>query len=168
MRCQPQGAGGSELGAKRIVLLSVTLEATGKSLHIPCYVVDSTRPLWQGAVRNCGLVLGTNAIGKFGIKLVHANGTAVQPVNGNADLVDSATETVARLVLCGLTRIGPRMTKCVKVKVVQTSGADTSDLEGGIMSPNETVLANVGCDFVEQLWDGESNVTIGQNNWGSE
>lgn len=36
---------GNDLGAKKIVLISVTLEATGKSLHFPCYVVDSTRPL---------------------------------------------------------------------------------------------------------------------------
>ena len=49
---QPLGAGGSELGAKKVVLISVTLEATGKSLNIPCYVVDSTKPLWQGAVKN--------------------------------------------------------------------------------------------------------------------
>ena len=36
------------------------------------------------------------------------------------------------------------------------------------MSPNEPVLANVGCDFVEQLWDGESTVLIDLNNWGAE
>ena len=66
---QPLGAGGSELGAKKVVLISVTLEATGKSLNIPCYVVDSMRPLWQGAVKNYGLVLGTNAIIEFGIQL---------------------------------------------------------------------------------------------------
>ena len=60
-------AGGTELGAKKIVQISVSLEATGKSLQIPCYVVDSTKPLWQGAVKNRGLVLGTNAIVGFGI-----------------------------------------------------------------------------------------------------
>ena len=52
---QSQGSGDSELGVKRIVLLSVTLETTGKTLHIPCYVVDSTTLLWQGAIRNCGI-----------------------------------------------------------------------------------------------------------------
>ena len=67
---QPLGAGGTELGAKKVVLISLILEATGKYLHIPCYVVDSTRSLWQGAVKNCGLVLGTNAIVGFGIQLV--------------------------------------------------------------------------------------------------
>ena len=57
------------------------LEATGKSLCILYYVVDSTRPLWQGAVKNCGLVLGTNALVGFAIQLVHKNGTAAQPVS---------------------------------------------------------------------------------------
>ena len=101
MISQPQGAGGSELGAKKIVFLSVMLEATGRSLCIPCYVVDSTRPLRQGAVKNCGLVLGTNAIVGFGVQLVHENGTAVQPVSRNTGIVDSPTEKVTRSVLSG-------------------------------------------------------------------
>ena len=36
------------------------------------------------------------------------------------------------------------------------------------MSPNETVLANVGCDFVEQLWDGEFTVLIDLIIWRAE
>ena len=67
------------------------LEATGKSLCILCYVVNSTRPYWQGSVKNCGLVLGTNAIVGFGIQLIHENGTAVQPVPRNTRIVDSPT-----------------------------------------------------------------------------
>ena len=50
---QPLDAGDSELGAKKIV---VALEATGKSLHILCYVIDSVRQLWQGTIKSCGLV----------------------------------------------------------------------------------------------------------------
>ena len=168
MISQSQGAGGSGLGAKKIVFLSVMQEATGKSLCIPCYVVDSTRPLWQGAVKNCGLVLGTNATVGFGIQLVHENGTVVQPVSRNTGIVDSPTEKVTRLVLSGVTRIGPRMTRRVKARVVQAGGINTSDQKIGVMSPNETVLANADCDFVEQLWDGESTVLIDLNNWGAE
>lgn len=167
---QPLGAGGTELGAKKIVLISVTLEATGKSLHIPCYVVDSTRPLWQGAVKNCGLVLGTNAIVEFGIQLVHTNGTTVQPVSGNADSVDRVTETVTRVALTRVTRLGPRETKFVKAEVVSNSVTDDTqpptDLTG-VISPNENILANLSCDFVEQLWNGESNLIIELKNWGT-
>ena len=101
MISQPQGAGCSELGARKIVFLSVTLDTTGKSLCIPCHVVDSTRPLWQGAVKNCGLVLGTKAIVGFGIQLVHENGTAVQCVSRNTRKVDSPTEKVTRVMLSG-------------------------------------------------------------------
>ena len=120
---QPLGAGGTELGAKKVVLISLTLEATGKSLHIPCYVVDSTRSLWQGAVKNCGLVLGTNAIVGFGFQLVYENGMTI-PVAGNVESVECAVEKVTRVVLSEVTRIGPRETKCVKAKVVQISGTD--------------------------------------------
>ena len=167
---QPLGAGGTELGAKKVVLISLTLEATGKSLHIPCYVVDSIRPLWQGAVKNCALVLGTNAIVGFGIQLVHENGTTIQPVAGNAESVERAAEKVTRVVLSGVTRIGPSETKCVKAKVVETSGTDDTqplaDLTG-VISPNVTILADLSCDFVEQLWNGESNLIIQLNNWGT-
>ena len=34
MVSQQVGAGGNELGAKKIVLVLITLEATGKSVHI--------------------------------------------------------------------------------------------------------------------------------------
>ena len=71
-------------------------------------------------------------------------------------------------MLSGVTRIGPRITKRIKARVVQAGGINTSDQKVGVMSLNETVLANVGCDFVEQLWDGESTVLIDLNNWGAE
>ena len=127
MISQPQGAGGSELGAKKIVFLSVLLEARGKSLCIPCYVVDSTRPLWEGAVKKCGIVMGTNAIVGFGIQLVHKNGATVQPMSRNTGIVDSPTEKVTRFLLSRITQNGPRMTKRVKARVVQAGGITTSD-----------------------------------------
>jgi len=54
---QPLGAGDNELGAKKIVVVVlVALEATGKSLHILCYVIDSIRQLWQGTIKSYKLV----------------------------------------------------------------------------------------------------------------
>ena len=70
-------------------------------------IVDSTRPLWQGAVKNCGLVLGTNAIIGFGIQLVHANGITIQPVDGNSKSTEITTGKVMRVVLSQVTRMGP-------------------------------------------------------------
>ena len=37
----------------------------------------------------------------------------------------------------------------------------------GVISPNETILADLSYDFVEQLWNGESNLIIELNNWGT-
>ena len=166
---QPLGAGGSELGAKKVVVISVTLDATGKSLHIPCYVVDSARPLWQGAVKNCGIVLGTNAMIGFGMQLVHNNGTTVQPSFRNSELKEPTTENVTRVVLSGVTRLGPRETKFLKATVSQSSEFNKNPQvdSRGVVSPNEAILADVSCDFVEQLWNGESNVIIELNNWGT-
>ena len=60
------------------------------------------------------------------------------------------------------------MTKRVKARVVQAGRINISDQKVGVMNPTETVLANVGCDFVEQLWDGESTILIDLNHWGAE
>lgn len=27
---------------------------------MPCYVIDSTKPVWQGDDKNCGMIMGTN------------------------------------------------------------------------------------------------------------
>ena len=63
MVSQPVGAGGQVLGARKIVVISVMPEATGKSICVSCYVLDSGKPLWQGSMKNCGLVLCHNCSG---------------------------------------------------------------------------------------------------------
>ena len=58
----------------------------------------------------------------------------------------------------------------MKAEVVLDDEADhhqpAADVTG-VISPNEAVLASVSCDFVEQLWKGESNVIIELNNWST-
>ena len=49
---QPIGASGRPLGAIALVLLPIEVEETGASELIPCYVLDSSKPIWQGEVRN--------------------------------------------------------------------------------------------------------------------
>ena len=44
--------GSYPLGAKALVKLQVVVEITGSSLLVPCYVMDSSKPIWQGEVRN--------------------------------------------------------------------------------------------------------------------
>ena len=79
------GAGGQALGARKIVVISVMIDAPGKSLCIPCYVLDSGKPLWQGTVRNCGLVLGTNAMTALDMKVLHSGGKVVHPDPSNCE-----------------------------------------------------------------------------------
>ena len=81
VKSQLKGAGGEELGISSIVILDILLEETGNTLTVPCFVLESSKPIWQGAVRNCGVILGTNATVEYGVQVVHSNGTVVEPVD---------------------------------------------------------------------------------------
>ena len=54
LNAQPVGAEVSAMGATALVKLEVVIEVTAIKLTVPCYVIDSTKPVWQGAVKNCG------------------------------------------------------------------------------------------------------------------
>ena len=81
MGAQPVGAMGQELGTCGIVVLQLEIDETGKNLEIPCYVLDSSKPLWQGELKNCAVLLGTNALTEFKFGLFHSNGVPVHPVD---------------------------------------------------------------------------------------
>ena len=79
LNTQPVGAEGSVLGATALVKLEVLVEVTGKCLEVPCYVIDSTKPVWQGNVKNCGMIMGTNALVAFQFCISHFNGVEISP-----------------------------------------------------------------------------------------
>ena len=81
VKSQPKGTGGEEFGASSIVILDILLEKTGKTLTVPCFVPESSKPIWQGAVRNCGVIVGTNAKVEYGVQVVQSNGSVVEPTN---------------------------------------------------------------------------------------
>ena len=81
LNTQPVGAEGSVLGATALVKVDVIIEVTGKCLEIPCYVIDSAKPVWQGNVKNCGMIMGTNALVAFQFCISHFNGEKISPVN---------------------------------------------------------------------------------------
>ena len=74
---QPQGAGGHDLGAEGMVALQLTVESTGASQRVPCYVLDSLKPIWKGELKDCALVIGTNALTKLGFSIIDAKGCIV-------------------------------------------------------------------------------------------
>ena len=59
MGAQPVGVMGKELGTCGIVVLQMEIDKTRQSLEFPCYVLDSVKPLWQGELRGCAVLLGT-------------------------------------------------------------------------------------------------------------
>jgi len=62
---------------------------TGVCKEIPCYVLASKKPIWQGKLGNCGIILGTNALVGLGFRVIHDSGIEVCPQydNGEAHVV---------------------------------------------------------------------------------
>ena len=136
------GATGQELGAQGIAILNILIETTGKTYPVPCYVLDSSRPLWSGELKDCGVLMGTNALVKHGFSVTHSDGTEVQPkakdVEGSATVVKTID-----VVLKNTVHLKPHQTKI-------TVGEAT--IPGVFMiSPNEEVLAEKKCDVVERV-----------------
>ena len=75
---QPTGAG-HKLGATAVVRLKV-MTTDGEQLHqVPCYVLESTKPIWNGELKNCAMVLGINALEDLSICIISNGGTKVMP-----------------------------------------------------------------------------------------
>ena len=81
LNTQPVGAEGSVLGATALVKVDVIIKVTRKCLEVPCYVIDSAKPVWQGNVKNCGMIMGTNALVAFQFCISHFNGEKISPVS---------------------------------------------------------------------------------------
>ena len=73
---QPVGASGETLGVMAAVVLKVTIEGTNTTFNVSCYVLKSCKPLWNGELYDCGLVLGTNALAP---QITHPSGKRVGP-----------------------------------------------------------------------------------------
>ena len=163
MDAQPIGASGQGLGATSVVILQTRLDCIGQVVMIPCFVVMSDKPIWQGALRDCAVVLGTNAMIKLGIQTVLSDGSVVTPTGDTpaSCAVDSAARGVF-LVRAGF--VAPRQSRMVEVSI---SPGEQNNLEVGVLTPTDN-LANQLCDFHEALWTGTTNAVISLNNWGSE
>jgi len=88
------GCSGQELGAELIVPIHTVVEQTGQGVVIPCFVLKSAKPIWQGMVHDCAMVLGTNAMKKYGLQTVHADGTVISPVNSVKLTKDTSMTTL--------------------------------------------------------------------------
>ena len=61
-------------------------------------------------------------------------------------------------------RIGPFQTKVVQVNII---GMSVSDRSVGIVTPSET-LANLQCNFTEEIWICSTPRMLAVTNWGGE
>ena len=145
---QPIGTNKEELGVIAVVMLKVLIEGNLKALQVLCYVLKSDKPLWNGELKDCALVLGTNALQSLGFQIMHPNGSLVQPVGVKAKpgqeesqpLGTSEVHVTLDKKLC----LGPFQSKVAKVSLCNSE----SLIPLGMVVPN-TKLFDRHCDFVE-------------------
>ena len=95
---QPVGAEGSALGATALVKLEIVIEATGTKSTVPCYVINSTKPVWQGDVKHCGMIMNTNALAAFEFHISHSNGIEILPAGSECLAKQHNKPDVSQLV----------------------------------------------------------------------
>ena len=169
---QPVGASGEALGVMAAVVLKVTIEGTNKTFSVPCYVLKSCKPLWNGELYDCGLVLGTNALEPLGFQITHPSGKQVGPAGGGCDSVElqpvgmeSGTAIAVYVVLDQKLRLGP-----FQSKVIQASTSNTDcdkGMQSKLITPSES-LADMQCDFMDEVWEGKSTGKVLITNWSGE
>ena len=168
------------------------MERTGVVQSVPCYILDSSKPIWQGELEDCGIIIGTNALEELGFSIVdsdgkvlkcgNATGIADTNVEKTSNLTDTGpvieeslkmsdstnhvndSEDLRTVVLAQELRLGPQQTRVAQVKL---NGKEPS-AEIGIVTPSESILTSKHCDFMEGYWTGESTFTIPVTNWGTE
>ena len=89
------------LGTVAIVLLNCKVQVTVTDIlrEVPCYVLDSSKPLWTGEVSDCDIVLGTNVLGSLGFNITYPNGAMVTPAKVAELPVTSHTQGKESLTL---------------------------------------------------------------------
>ena len=75
-----------------VVVLKLTIEGNCTTFNVPYYVLQSSKPQWNGDLYDYALVLGTNALKTLGFRItnhnVHRTGEPnwkKMPVSGSTD-----------------------------------------------------------------------------------
>ena len=109
------------------------------------------------------MVLGTNAMVKFGMQTVHVDGSVIKPSAKNTAECTKGSHD-RNIVLVRAVHLAPRQSKTVEVNT--TALTDCED-DIGVATPTED-MANIWCDFQETLWTGGKKFLVTLNNWGNE
>ena len=108
------------------------------------------------------MVLGTNSLVVLEFKVFHSNGTEVpaqcEPGESQPSVsVTSVLQVTVEKNVC----LGPGQTRTVYVRV----NGNHCVVPLGVVTPSEAVLAELQCDFGEQLWQqGEATPHVRVNN----
>ena len=145
---------------------------------------NSSKPIWKGELKDCGLVIGTNALANLGFSIVDAEGCivtseenasqkqetsieATEPQDNNATMQeivengDTASSPTNGVYLARAAYLTHGQSKVVQVNITSCKG------DIGVVTPIGD-LANALCDFQETLWSGSTQFKITLNNWGIE
>jgi len=121
------------------------------------------KPIWQGALQDCAVVLGINAMIRLGIQTVLSDGCVVTPTRDTPK--KCAVDPPAKGVfLLQADSVAPRQSRMVEVSI---SPGEQDNLNVGVLTPTDH-LANQMCDFQEILLAGTTKAVISLNNWESE
>lgn len=71
MSGQSVRGGGEALGAVAVVAMDIVIEETKESQQVPCYMMESSKPIWAGELDDCAVVLGTNVLEGLGFNIVY-------------------------------------------------------------------------------------------------
>jgi len=59
-------------------MLQMATDDSSQPQHIPCYVLPSCKPIWDGEMNDCAMVLGTNALEDLGFFVVDRSGAKMK------------------------------------------------------------------------------------------
>ena len=84
---------------KEIVPLQVIIERTGVVQSEPCYILDSSKLIWQGEFKDCGIIIGMNALEELEFSIVDSDGKVLKSskasrvANTKAEKTSDLTDT---------------------------------------------------------------------------
>ena len=119
---QPIATTRTEMGAIGAVKLNMEVVVTQANHEISCFVLDSSKPLWQGELQDCGVLLGTNALVKFWIEVTHSDETVIIPSSlkspeGTQGSHEDDKVRILQLSMEKTVRLMPQQSKWVRATV---------------------------------------------------
>ena len=184
MEDQPTGAGGHKLGAIAVVRLQVTTIDRDKHHLVACYVLESSKQIWNGELKNCAMhmVMGTNALEDLGFCIITNEGAKVipegvtepseqfnatnesKPIVAEHSKLNEKHPSQVKLILEKELHLGSNQAKLARVKV----NGNPKAIQGEVLvvTLHEGILAEKLCDFMVELWVGGTTPTLSLTNWG--